>query len=180
MPFPTRRRRSHRRGCLHHRCPRRSLRSCYHEYRQGGLWRYIGCKSRAANQVNSFHVPEFQQWISFLHKRIIFRIVEANFLSWRECAQGVTQLQMMHQGRSGIDTQTAITQRLEMVGTKWIAGVWTSFSLETTLTMLESPIPASSLTSRRCFGRRFAELFKGEDQKMAWSGIEGGGSEQTK
>ena len=49
--------------------------------------------------------------------------------------------------------------------------------------MLEGLIPASSLTSRRCFGRRFAELFKGEDQRLAWSGVENnekGGSKLLK
>ena len=76
--------------------------------------------------------------------------------------------------------KAANAQRLETVGTKRIAGVRTKFSLETTLTMLEGPISASSLTSRRCFGRRFAELFKGEDQQLAWSGIEGGGSKRIK
>ena len=76
--------------------------------------------------------------------------------------------------------QKAIAQRLETVGTKWIAGVWINFSRETTLTMLEGPILASSLTYRRCFGRRFAELFKGEDQQLAWSGIEAGKSKWIK
>ena len=47
----------------------------------------------------------------------------------------------------------AIAHRLETVGTEWIAGVLTNFSVETTLTKLWGPIPASSLTSRRCFGR---------------------------
>ena len=41
--------------------------------------------------------------------------------------------------------------------------------------MLKGLIPASSLNSRRCFGRRFAELFKGEDQQLTWCGVEGVG-----
>ena len=75
----------------------------------------------------------------------------------------------------GVIAQKAIAQSLKTVGTNWIAGVLTNFSLEMTLTMLEGPIQASLLTSRRCFGRRFAERFKGEDQQSAWSGIEGVG-----
>ena len=67
--------------------------------------------------------------------------------------------------------QMAIAPRLETVGTKWMAGIWTKFSPETTLTMLQGPILASSLTSMRCFGKRFAELFEGEDQQLAWSGF---------
>ena len=75
--------------------------------------------------------------------------------------------------RSGIHAQKAITQRLETVGTKGIAGVRTNVSLKTTLTMLEGLILASPLTFRRCFGRRVAELFKGEAQRLAWSGVTG-------
>ena len=63
--------------------------------------------------------------------------------------------------------KAANAQRLETVGTKWIAGIRTNFSLKSTLTMLLGPIPASSLTSRRWFWRRFPELFKGEDQQLA-------------
>ena len=72
------------------------------------------------------------------------------------------------------DAQKVITQRRETVETKRMA------SVETTLTMLVGLIPASSLTSRRNFGRRFAELLKGEDQPLAWSGVEGGGSKWIK
>ena len=90
----------------------------------------------------------------------------------------------MHQGRSGTDAQKTITQRLETVGTKWIAGVRrtvrSNFLLETILMMLEGLITASLLTSRRCFGRFFAELIKEEDQQLAWSGFEEGGSKQIK
>ena len=110
-----------------------------------------------------FKCPNFRNWKSFLHKWIIFQIDETNVLSWRVCERGVAQLQAMHQGRLGTDSPKAITQRLETVGTKWIAGLWTNFSLETTLMMQEGPIPASSQTSRRCFGRLFAEMFKAEN-----------------
>ena len=76
-PFPTRRRRRHRHGCLRHRCRRRSLCSGYRNSRilSGGLWEQ---QSREANRVNSFHVPEFPQ---FLHKRTILRIDEALAIS---------------------------------------------------------------------------------------------------
>ena len=40
--------------------------------------------------------------------------------------------------------------------------------------MLKGLIQVSSLTSRRCFGRLFTELFKGEDQQLARRGVEGG------
>ena len=101
---------------------------------------------------------------------------------WQYLELRVTQLQAMHQGRWGIHAQKVITQRLETVGTKWIAGVRTNFSLKTTLTMLEGLISASLLTSRRCFGRRFSELFKpeGEAQRLAWSGLKGVGSNFVK
>ena len=131
------------------------------------LWRSIGSKRRAANRVHSFHVPEFPQ-LDILPPRadsISDRWSQCLELEdvWTECrsAAGDTS------SRLGTDAQKAITQRLETVGTKWTAAVW-----ETTLTMLEGPIPASSLTSRRCFGTRFPELFKGE---LAWSGDEWGG-----
>ena len=127
-------------------------------------------------ESTQFTCPSLRNWISFLHKRIIFWIYEANVLSWRACERGVTQLQAMHQDRLGTNAQKAISQRLETVGTKWIAGVRTNFSLM----MLEGPYPATSLTSRRSFGRRLAELFKGEDKQLAWSGVEGGGSKRIK
>ena len=62
QPFPTRRRRRHRHGCLRHPCLRRSLRSGYCGYPRGGLWRYIGSKSRAPNRVNSFPCPSLPEF----------------------------------------------------------------------------------------------------------------------
>ena len=76
----------------------------------------------------------------------------------------------MHPGRKGTDTQKVIPQRLEMAGTKWIGGVWTNCS-ESVFTGIHSDYAQGSYSCvitdfpeyRRCFEKRFAELFKEED-----------------
>ena len=93
----------------------------------------MGSKSRAANQVDSFHVPVAARILCVLFKR---RLHKDGLDHWQ-----------LFSGNHPDDAQ------------------------------------AFSLTSRKCFPRRFTELFKGEeseDQQLAFSGIEGCGSKWIK